>query len=95
MRYGIDGRTLLCVGCYQKKYHGVKKDTPTAFTIKSPVIEKPKETMKVICFNCRYKFSILKGAVGARCPYCNKDKLVRDETTAERILEEAARDLDG
>lgn len=93
IRYTSDGKKLVCLGC-----HDQLKKAAQATEAKNPEIaeaaEPVSDIVKVICVKCRYKFS-LKRQSRARfmCPYCSGNNIIRDDTTAERLLEEVSEEL--
>lgn len=87
IRYASDGHTIICKNCYEQTQK-VKKKKPQDTKIQ----RDPNQSIKVICSDCRYKFSLKKKSEAKpRCPYCGRNRLVRDDTTAERLVEEASR----
>lgn len=90
MRYSNNGRRLLCLDCYKRALK--KENEKMVKLVTEPKINKFGEAVKVICIDCRYKFSIRKGSkVNLKCPYCGKDKLMKDETTAEKLIDEVSK----
>jgi len=59
-------RSLVCVGCLGNQKELNKKELDS---------EKPDEikTIKLICLQCRFKYSVRKGSPKSlKCPYCGK-----------------------
>ncbi len=93
IRYSSDGKRIVCRGCYDK----VKKDG----SIKKKKIEielkicKKSDAIKLICIDCRYKFSWSKASrINLICPYCGSKRLMKNENTAEKLVEEASQSSD-
>ncbi|MFH2028348.1 MAG: hypothetical protein ABIJ08_04380 [Nanoarchaeota archaeon] len=87
IRYASDGKRLVCKTCF----HPVKKETT-----KYVSDDDKEERIRVICVNCRYKFSIKKKLTSKPiCPYCGKGNLMKDQTTAENILKDISEDTKG
>jgi len=90
IRYTADGKKLVCLECYDhiKKSQQAKK--PEIIEI----AETLPDAIKVICVKCRYKFSIKrKSGAKVMCPYCGGNNLMRDETTAEKLVEEVSQEI--
>ena len=88
IRYGPDGKTIFCVGCFCKLRNKEAEKT----NIRQSQITDNSEKIKVICIDCRYKFSLTKGSrIKPLCPYCGKGNLMKDGTTAEKLVEEASK----
>ena len=86
IRYSHDGKKIVCISCYSQ----LKDDAPKKTEIK---IETPAlpETVRIICRDCRYKFSLKKAPrTNVICPYCGGNNLMKDEITADKLLEEAS-----
>jgi DNA-directed RNA polymerase subunit RPC12/RpoP len=50
------------------------------------------EPVKLICMKCHYKFSFKKGSnKSLRCPYCSSGDLMKDESTADKIIEDVTK----
>lgn len=91
IRYAQDGKTVLCTDCYEDS---IKKDAQKKKEIEAIQTKEVGEEriIKIICVNCRYKFSYRKvSGIKLMCPYCAGNNLMRDETTADRLVEEASR----
>ncbi|HLC96437.1 MAG TPA: hypothetical protein VJH97_03890 [Candidatus Nanoarchaeia archaeon] len=81
IRYSHDGLQQVCNSCY----------TPLPLKNEPKPILKPSR-VKLICTNCRYHFSFRIGShARLMCPYCGRDNLIKDNTTADRLLAEVAR----
>lgn len=86
IRYARNGKSLVCISCNTKSS---KPETAQTFDAAS----KKPELFKVICVDCRYKFSLKKKRqIAIRCPYCGGWNITRDETTAERLLAEISKE---
>lgn len=84
VKYSKDGKRLVCNKCYGKISDSAVK------AVEKPVKEKP-ELIKVICVDCRYKFHLNKQSkIKVKCPYCGKDDLMLDETTADKLIQEVS-----
>lgn len=90
IRYGIDGKTLYCTKCFNDVMNKEKqKNVKTTIYLGS---NNESDLIKLICVDCRYKFSYRKGSrIKLMCPYCGKNRLMRDEATAEKLVEEASK----
>ena len=85
IRYSIDGKRILCIDCYNKVAEKQEKKKETYSAVKEP------ESVKLVCLDCKYHFSIKKGSkVKLRCPYCSNSNLAKDDMTAERLIEEVS-----
>lgn len=97
IRYSNNGKRILCLDCYNRllKSDKQKKDTEVTAPKEEKLVGKDrKDGIKVICVDCRYKFFLAKKPnMKFVCPYCGKDKLIEDATTAEKLVEEASRML--
>jgi len=93
IKYAQDGKTVLCTECYEDsiKKEQKKKDIEATQTREA----EKEDVIRIICVGCRYKFSYRRGSrVRLMCPYCSGNNLIRDETTADRLVEEASRNID-
>ncbi len=81
MKYDLNGKDLICNGCYEKQ-KGIRK-TPdkaesmapqgAAAAVHKSAAEERKNTDKFICNNCKYKF---RGKPGSqKCPYCGNSSV--------------------
>lgn len=87
IRYGDDGKRIVCLNCYKESMKTQTQDDNFKRTAVSKVIDT--DTLKLICMDCRYKFSFKKKArSNLRCPYCSGTHLMKDEITASKLLEE-------
>jgi len=86
IRYAPDGKRLVCRKCFENI--SKQKDTERVELV---VESKKPDKIKVICVQCRYKFSVHKDQRSAMiCPYCGGTKLIKDEINAEKILKEVS-----
>ena len=84
IKYGKDGKKVLCKSCYTKNLKPDKKDEKSAN-------QADPDKVKVICMGCRYKFSLKKKTTtNPTCPYCGKSNLMIDNTTAEKLIEDVS-----
>lgn|SRR3989338_2642738 len=84
IRYSDDGKKILCTGCSKVFKNKVPKTEIKA-------VEK-EEFIKVICMDCRYNFRIKSGPNAKKmCPYCGKGKLMKQEGSAQRIIDDVSR----
>jgi DNA-directed RNA polymerase subunit RPC12/RpoP len=72
---------------------GVIETRPQESELPKPNPAEPKvvnqERVKFICKDCRYKFSFKRSSsYRLRCPYCGKNNIAYDKTTAESLLKE-------
>ena len=90
IRYGSDGKTIRCVSCHEQVLREEQKKREAEAKPKAaPVMS---DVLKLICVECRYKFSYRKGSrIQPVCPYCGKSRLMIDDTTADRLVEEVGR----
>jgi len=96
IRYSNDGKTIVCRECYVKF---TKADNKTAKvrnekTGHATLQLSDADRIRVMCVDCRYKFSIKKEPRTAPiCPYCGKNRLTKyEDLTADKILNDASRD---
>lgn len=83
IRYSADGAKIVCKNCYSKTSQTPKKEDH--LTVESNV----PEAVKIICIKCRYKFTYKKNSrMSLMCPYCGGDNLMKDEITADKLIEE-------
>ena len=55
--------------------------------------KEPSDSIKIVCLDCKYHFSIRKGSkVRLRCPYCGNNRLAKDDLTAEKLIDEISRE---
>lgn len=88
IRYDTNGRDLICSDCYREKINKKSANISASSTARK---EEVKDRIKVICTDCRYKFSIKPGSnVALRCPYCGKNRLVKDQTSVDELIREVA-----
>jgi len=88
IRYDVNGVDLICVDCYDSK---ANKPATNLDTEREERHINSGERIKVICTDCRYKFSLRVGSnANLRCPYCSGNSLVKDQTSAEDIINEVA-----
>ncbi len=85
IRYDTEGTSLVCLDCYGSK-------TSRSSSLKNEKEPETKaEKIKVICTDCRYKFSLKKGTTAAlKCPYCGNNRLVKDQTSVDEIIKEVS-----
>ena len=89
IKYGFENN-LVCVDCFSKsnKRSGNLGSGFGAYKNDSNII-------KFICIDCRYHFSLKKDSKISRiCPYCGKNKLMVDEATANKLIDEASKNID-
>src|SRR3989338_2360917 len=93
VKYSKDGKRIICADCYSKDVKNTtKKETKDIKTTNGQPI---KETIKIICVNCNYKFSYKKGSnTKLMCPYCGGNRLMRDNITADKLIEEVSKSGD-
>ncbi len=88
IRYDSNGKDLICTDCFNVKSKETAKPRQESAKKKTPQIG---DKIKVICTECRYKFSLRVGSnANLRCPYCSGNSLVKDQTSAEDIINEVA-----
>ena len=88
LRYSNDGKKIFCVDCYNQIS---KIDEHENKKIEIAQKNTTPESIKLICTNCRYKFSLKKQSrIRVMCPYCGGNKLMRDEITASKLIEEVS-----
>lgn len=89
IRYSIDGKRILCIGCHNKVMESKEKKRAVKFS----AAKEPSDSIKIVCLDCKYHFSIRKGSkVRLRCPYCGNNRLAKDNLTAEKLIEEVSKD---
>jgi hypothetical protein len=88
--YTQDGKRLICRDCYKLSH---PKDGNKTTSNQNKPNQAASDGIKVICKTCRYKF-VLKVVEGKKpmCPYCGKSNLMRDEGTAQTIIDEVSKD---
>lgn len=91
IKYGMDGKRIICKDCYIKAGKDSKnKETKTV----SPNGGMP-DSVKLICVDCRYKFSLRKKSrFNLICPYCGSKNLMKDDITADKLIEEVSQTND-
>ena len=86
VHYGNNGKDLLCPSCYTLT---VKKQLVT----EKPVSQKSSSGRvlkeKFICVKCRYHFTHGSEGAALRCPFCGHPEVLKDDFTAEKLLDEA------
>jgi len=88
IRYDVNGVDLICVDCYDSK---ANKPATNLDTEREERHINSGERIKVICTDCRYKFSLRKGShIALRCQYCGSSRLVRDQTAVDEIIKEVS-----
>lgn len=88
IRYDTNGRDLICEDCYSKKSKNEKIERRANNKVDSKI---QGERIRVICTDCRYKFSIKRNSnMALRCPYCGRTRLVKDETSVDELIKEVA-----
>ena len=91
IRYGKDGKSILCINCYDKS---VEKEEllKKKMALREERHKEEETILKIICAKCRYKFTYNRGSrVRLMCPYCGGNNLMRDDITAEKLVEEVSR----
>ena len=88
IRYGRDGKSVFCIGCYEKsckeELQKEKKDRSASAAI-------PTDNLVLVCTKCMYKFYFNpKAKTKLRCPYCGEATHVKKDLTADKILEEVS-----
>lgn len=85
--YSNDGKKLLCRDC-KRIFECSKTQKAGENKTKSTGSD---ENIHLICVDCRYKFKLKKKPnMKLECPYCGKDKLIKDEGTAQKIIDEVS-----
>jgi len=95
IRYGPDGKKIVCIGCFNKvaMKQGAKNLQPAKQKEEVSAIPEKTKTINYICVSCRYKFSLKPDSrIPLRCPYCSKEDIMVDNSTADKLLEEASRE---
>lgn len=86
IRYSNDGQRIVCKDCYNRVGKDQKKETKVV-----PQKERLPDSIKLVCMNCRYKFSLKrKSAIRVICPYCGGNQLMKDDITADKLLQEVS-----
>lgn len=85
IRYSEDGKKLLCTGCSKV----FKNKVPKA-EIKA-VEKESDDSVKVICMDCRYNFRLKKAQAKKICPYCGKSRLMKQEGSAQRLIDDVSK----
>lgn len=96
IRYSTDGKSLICADCFESlaeaEMQPQQEKAATKKMKSNADFNNEPDFVKVICVDCRYKFKLKKKSKAAiKCPYCGKSNLMKDETTAQRLVEEAGR----
>ena len=78
IRYGPDGKTLLCKDCLQKRQ---AKAAKTA----APAPAKGKTLVGYVCSRCHYRFTRGPEIEVRTCPYCSRDSVQRQKNTASML----------
>ena len=88
IRYSIDGKRILCIDCHNKIMEKNERKREV-----SSAAKELSNSVKLICLDCKYHFSIRKGSkVKLRCPYCGNNRLAKDNLTAEKLIEEVSKE---
>jgi len=83
IRYSPDGKKIVCTECYNRGLRSAKSQKTAA----NPL----PETIKLMCVDCRYKFIWRPASpIKLMCPYCGKNRLIKDEITAEKLIKEVS-----
>lgn len=97
IRYTQDGKRLICVECSTavkgsviKETNALKTSSVTNVVKQQPkvvVAANPDAPVSLMCISCKYKFTTKKSKLksGVICPYCGKDKLMRNDTSATKL----------
>ena len=101
IRYTNDGKRIVCLDCYNrltkssqitKKEYKKTGKTEIASEIASDIAA---DSIKLICVNCRYKFSLKKATRAAiMCPYCGGNSLMRDDISADKLIDELSQNIE-
>ncbi|MFA6888576.1 MAG: hypothetical protein WC254_03700 [Candidatus Woesearchaeota archaeon] len=86
VRYGNNGKDLLCPSCYSltvKKQLVSDKLTDVKKTSSGKILKQ-----KFICVKCRYHFTHGSEEAALRCPFCSHTEVLKDDFTAEKLLSE-------
>ena len=91
LRYDLEGKNYMCKQCLHQviTYYNAKdlrdKEVPMVIT---------SDKIRLICYDCRYKFSVGKDSrLATVCPYCAGHKLLKDEFSIEKVLKDAGNKL--
>lgn len=88
IRYSSDGKRVVCKDCYSKGAMKNQKKKETSEVLPNKNIS---DSVKLICMNCRYKFSLRKKSrFSLICPYCGGKQLMKDDITADKLIEEVS-----
>lgn len=75
-------KNLVCVDCHGKSAKNIDAG-----------LKSDSGIIKFICVDCRYHFSLRKDSkINRLCPYCGKGKLMVDDATADKLIDEASKD---
>lgn len=86
IKYGMDGKRIICKDCYIKAGKDYKNKE-----IKTVLLSDASDYVKLICVDCRYKFSLRKKSrFNLICPYCSSRNLMKDDITADKLIEEVS-----
>lgn len=86
VHYGNNGRDILCPSCYTvtiKKQLVTEKPTQVPKTSSGQILKQ-----KYVCVKCRYHFTYGKSEAALRCPFCGHAEVLKDDFTAEKLLDE-------
>lgn len=88
IRYSKDGKRLVCFDCYSAPNRTVKEGKKKVEVKLEPF---KKKVIKLICLNCRYKFSWNnESRISLICPYCGSKSLTKNEITAEKLIQDVS-----
>ncbi|MFH1316937.1 MAG: hypothetical protein ABII01_05445 [Candidatus Woesearchaeota archaeon] len=89
IRYFNNKNRIICKNCFDK----LKQTAPVETEIKEPVPEV--ENVNLICYDCKFKFSLKKRTKRSlKCPYCDRSRIMKDETSAALILDDVTKNPD-
>ncbi len=87
VHYGNNGRDILCPSCFTltvKRQLVKEKPAHPEITNSGKILKQ-----KYVCVKCRYHFVYGKSEATLRCPFCGHTELLKDDFTAEKLLDEA------
>ena len=88
IRYSRDGKRIVCKNCYKSSMEYEQKFREEEMT---DLARKKKEVIKIICMDCRYKFSLKKNSrIRPVCPYCGGSRLMKDEPDIDKLIREVS-----
>lgn len=88
MRYGPDGRTLMCINCIERRPVNPIKIVEPGKKAPKKIDTLKEDLVDYRCTSCNYKFRRAARLHVTRCPYCSEES-VESDTGVQSLIDHA------